>query len=75
MLRRLTAARATKKPSRATPFVGFFSATFLLLLKLIRSFFIATAKMSYTWNVKRQFCWENYLNKIYIRILDFNLFL
>jgi hypothetical protein len=28
--------------------VHFFSATFLRLLKLLRSFFIATAKTSYT---------------------------
>ena len=33
MHRRLTAALATKKPSRTTPFVGFFSATFLRLLE------------------------------------------
>jgi hypothetical protein len=46
--RRLTAARATKKPSRASPFVGFFFATFLRLLELLRNSFIATAKTSYT---------------------------
>ena len=43
-----SAAWATKKPSRATPFVGFFSATFLRLLELLRNSFIATAKTSYT---------------------------
>ena len=48
MLRRLSAARATKKPSRALPFVGFFSATFLRSLELLRNSFIATAKTSYT---------------------------
>jgi hypothetical protein len=31
-----------------TPFVRFFSATFLRLLKLLRSFFIAAVKTSYS---------------------------
>jgi hypothetical protein len=41
-------ARATKKPSRAAPFVGFFSATFCPPLKPLRGFFIAAVKTSYT---------------------------
>jgi hypothetical protein len=48
MLRRLKAARVPKNRSRAAPFVRFFSTTFLQLLKLLRSFSIATAKTSYT---------------------------
>jgi hypothetical protein len=41
-------ARVPKKRSRATPLVRFFFTTFLRLLKLLLSFFIATAKTSYT---------------------------
>jgi hypothetical protein len=41
-------ARVPKNRSRAVPFVRFFSTTFLRLLKLLRSFSIATAKTSYT---------------------------
>ena len=36
MPRHLSAARATKKLSRASPFVGFFSATFLLCRKFLK---------------------------------------
>jgi hypothetical protein len=35
-----------EKPQSGTPFVWFFSATFLWLLNLLRNFFIATAKPS-----------------------------
>jgi hypothetical protein len=36
-----------QQAARATPFVRFFSATFLWLLKLLCSFFIEAAKTSY----------------------------
>jgi hypothetical protein len=42
------AARVPKNRSRAAPFVRFFSTTFLGLLKLLRSFSIATPETSYT---------------------------
>ena len=43
-LRRLTAARAPKKPVRAAPSAGFFSATFLLLLELLAQFLYRNSK-------------------------------
>jgi hypothetical protein len=44
----LRAARLQKNPVSAIAFMDFFSATFLWLLELLRSSFIATAKTSYT---------------------------
>jgi hypothetical protein len=44
MLRRLTAARATKNRSRATPFVRFFSATFFCARKNASHFSLSGAK-------------------------------
>jgi hypothetical protein len=44
MLRRLTAARATKNRRRATPFVRFFSATFFCARKKASHFSLSGAK-------------------------------
>jgi hypothetical protein len=44
MLRRLTAARATKNRSRAMPFVRFFSATFFCARKNASHFSLSGAK-------------------------------
>jgi hypothetical protein len=43
-LRRLTAARATKNPSRALPFVVFFSATFFCARKNTSHFSLSGTK-------------------------------
>jgi hypothetical protein len=48
MLRRLSAARATKKPSRAYALCGFFLRHIFAIKELLRNSFIATAKTSYT---------------------------
>jgi len=48
MLRRLSAARATKNHVRASPSAWFFSATFFCALELLRNSFIAHKKTSHT---------------------------
>jgi hypothetical protein len=49
----LWAARATKKPSRVTPFVGFFSATFLRLLERFAFLYRNRKNVAYSRNVMR----------------------
>jgi Na+/citrate or Na+/malate symporter len=60
------AARLRKNPVGLTPFVVFFSATFLLLLELLRNSFIATAKTSFTF---ARHCYLLIPIKIYYSIL------
>jgi hypothetical protein len=52
-LRRLKAARATKKRSRAAPFVRFFSATFLRLLETYGFLYRNRKNFAYSRNVMR----------------------
>jgi hypothetical protein len=52
---RLSAARATKKRSRATPFVLFFSATFFVRWNCFAIPLSRTKNVAYSRNVRRKF--------------------
>jgi hypothetical protein len=62
MLRRLTAAWATKNRSRAMPFVQFFSATFLRLLECFAFLYRNRKNVIYSRNVMCHF--SEYFEKI-----------
>jgi hypothetical protein len=54
-MRTAEAVRAPKNPSRATPFVGFFSATFLQLLETYGFLYRNCKNVIYSRNVMRNF--------------------